>query len=195
MTEPPDPPPTIATMRTIGMVWAVVGVLGILVGIVATVAAIVIFGVLALALGVGLVGIQHVRARSAIRASRTLTNTPPPPAAPPSAGPPEPPGPPTGPPPTVGDVARGSRGGTRADGEPEAAVGPPDGGSTDTDGNTDGSADGTADRDGDEAVVVEAEPEDAERAAERQRSSRSISDEEDGTGSRTDEEDPPRRDA
>ena len=87
MTEPPEPPPTIATMRTIGYVWIAVGVLAILGGAVATVFAVAVFGVLAALLGAGLVGIQQVRARSAIRASRTLTNAPAPPAAPPSASP------------------------------------------------------------------------------------------------------------
>ena len=98
MTEPPDPPPTIATMRTIGYVWIAVGVLAILGGAIATVFAVAVFGVLAALLGAGLVGIQQVRARSAIRASRTLTNAPAPPAAPPSANP----GPPAGPPPVGG---------------------------------------------------------------------------------------------
>ncbi|MDD7921088.1 hypothetical protein [Actinomycetospora callitridis] len=94
MTEPPEPPPTIATMRTIGFVWIAVGVLAILGGAVATVFAVAVFGVLAALLGAGLVGIQQVRARSAIRASRTLTNAPVPPADPPSANPGRPPGPP-----------------------------------------------------------------------------------------------------
>ena len=98
MTEPPEPPPTIATMRTIGYVWIAVGVLAILGGAVATVLAVAVFGVLAALLGAGLVGIQQVRARSAIRASRTLTNAPAPPADPPSANP----GPPVGPPPVGG---------------------------------------------------------------------------------------------
>jgi hypothetical protein len=98
MTEPPEPPPTIATMRTIGYVWIAVGVLAILGGAVATVFAVAVFGVLAALLGAGLVGIQQVRARSAIRASRTLTNAPAPPADPPSANP----GPPVGPPPVGG---------------------------------------------------------------------------------------------
>lgn len=98
MTEPPEPPPTIATMRTIGYVWIAVGVLAILGGAVATVFAVAVFGVLAALLGAGLVAIQQVRARSAIRASRTLTNAPVPPADPPSANP----GPPTGPPPVGG---------------------------------------------------------------------------------------------
>ncbi len=98
MTEPPDPPPTIATMRTIGFVWIAVGVLAILGGAIATVFAVAVFGVLAALLGAGLVGIQQVRARSAIRASRTLTNAPAPPAGPPSANP----GPPAGPPPVGG---------------------------------------------------------------------------------------------
>jgi hypothetical protein len=98
MTEPPEPPPTIATMRTIGFVWIAVGVLAILGGAVATVFAVAVFGVLAALLGAGLVSIQQVRARSAIRASRTLTNAPAPPADPPSANP----GPPVGPPPVGG---------------------------------------------------------------------------------------------
>lgn len=177
MTEPPDPPPTIATMRTIGMVWAVVGGLAVVVGAIATVFAIVVFGILALLLGAGLVGIQHVRARSAIRASRTLTNAPVPPADPPSASPPGPPSGPPGPPPprrTAADLS----GRSRPDDEAEADVGSPGDG---------GSGDGSGDGAGEDSVVIEGELEDHPRE-------RSISDEEDGTGSRNDE-DPPRRDA
>ncbi|GAA4765767.1 hypothetical protein [Actinomycetospora chibensis] len=127
MTEPPDPPPTIATMRTIGYVWIAVGVLAILGGAVATVFAVAVFGVLAALLGAGLVGIQHVRARSAIRASRTLTNAPAPPADPPSANP----GPPAGPPPVGGPHDDGPAGQVDDeqddDGGVEAPVGSPGG--------------------------------------------------------------------
>jgi len=148
MTEPPEPPPTIATMRTIGFVWVAVGVLAVLGGAIATVFAVVVFGILAVLLGSGLVGIQHVRARSAIRASRTLTNTPVPPADPPSANPG-----PSFPPPGPADGSASSRDGGDDDGDdPEALVGSPSEGR---------------------------EP--------------SISEEEDGTGTRTDEDDDGRR--
>lgn len=190
MTEPPDPPPTIATMRTIGMVWAVVGALAIVVGAIATVFAIVVFGFLALALGGVLVGVQSMRARSAIRASRTLTNAPAPPAAPPSASPPGPPsdrsnGPPDGRPdgPPNGPSNGRPRAADLRSRGPEGPVGSPE---VHADGDT-------AD---DESTVIDAEPvEDAGSAADRHRSSRSISDEDDGTGSTSDEDDPPRRDA
>ena len=150
MTEPPEPPPTIATMRTIGFVWVAVGVLAVLGGAIATVFAVVVFGILAVLLGSGLVGIQHVRARSAIRASRTLTNTPAPPADPPSANP----GPSFPPPGPAGGSASSRDGGDGGDDDdPEALVGSPSEGR---------------------------EP--------------SISEEEDGTGTRTDEDDDGRRD-
>jgi hypothetical protein len=126
MTEPPEPKPTIATMRTIGFVWIGVGVAAVLGGAVATVFAVAVFGILAVLLGAGLVGIQHMRARSAIRASRTLTNSPVPPADPPSANP----GPP-GPPPGAYDP-----GPTASDDESEAPVGPSGG-----DGGGDGGGD------------------------------------------------------
>jgi hypothetical protein len=126
MTEPPEPKPTIATMRTIGFVWIGVGVAAVLGGAVATVFAVAVFGILAVLLGAGLVGIQHMRARSAIRASRTLTNSPVPPADPPSANP----GPP-GPPPGAYDP-----GPTTSDDESEAPVG-----SSGGDGGGDGGGD------------------------------------------------------
>ena len=129
MTEPPDPPPNIATMRTIGMVWVVVGVLAAIGGALATVVMVVIFGVLAVALGAAIVGLQNVRARSAIRASRTLTNAPVPPADPPSTTPGPPRGVSGGPtpgPPTGSDPAEGSR--TVGGGDAEADVGHPDDG-------------------------------------------------------------------
>jgi hypothetical protein len=169
MTEPPEPPPTIATMRTIGFVWIAVGVLAILGGAVATVFAVAVFGVLAALLGAGLVGIQQVRARSAIRASRTLTNTPAPPADPPSANP----GPPVGPPP-VG----GPHDGPYDDG-------PYDDGPYD-DGLVDQQDDQQDDQQGaDDAVEapVGSPGGDADEL--------SVSEEEDGTGSRTAEDEDP----
>lgn len=130
MTEPPEPPPTIATMRTIGYVWIAVGVLAILGGAIATVFAVAIFGVLAALLGAGLVGIQQVRARSAIRASRTLTNAPVPPANPPSANLGTP-GPPAGPAPVGGPHDDGPLEPEDDDGGAEAPVGSPSGRSGD----------------------------------------------------------------
>ena len=162
MTEPPDPPPTIATMRSIGMVWAVVGVLAIVGGIVATVAAVVIFGALAAVLGAGIVALQNLRAKSAIRASRTLTNAPAPPGDPPMTTPGPPrwvSGGPTPGPPTDADPSEGSR--TVGGGDAEADVGSPGEG---TDDQHDGQ-DGGQDDDG--SIVVEDEP--------------SISEEDDGT--------------
>ena len=156
MTEPPEPPPTIATMRTIGYVWIAVGVLAILGGAVATVFAVAVFGVLAALLGAGLVGIQQVRARSAIRASRTLTNAPAPPAAPPSASP----GPPVGPPPV---------GGPHDDGPLERQDDEQDDEQDDDDGGVEASVGSPG---GDEEEL-------------------SISEEEDGTGSRTVEDEDP----
>jgi hypothetical protein len=178
VTEPPDPPPTIATMRSIGMVWAVVGVLAIIGGIVGTVAAVVIFGVLATMLGAGIVALQNLRAKSAIRASRTLTNAPAPPGDPPTTTPGPPrwvSGGPTPGPPTGSDPSRGSR--TVGGGDAEAEVGSP-GESTDDQGDAtqDATQDDSPDdsQDDDEAVVVEDEP--------------SISEEDDGTGPVTDDE-------
>jgi hypothetical protein len=162
MTEPPEPPPTIATMRTIGYVWIAVGVLAILGGAVATVFAVAVFGVLAALLGAGLVGIQQVRARSAIRASRTLTNAPAPPAAPPSANP----RPPVGPPPVGGPHDDGPL----EDGPVEnGRVEQQDGGQDDDDGGVEAPV---GSHGGDEDEL-------------------SISEEEDGTGSRTVEDEDP----
>ncbi|MDD7968624.1 DUF308 domain-containing protein [Actinomycetospora lemnae] len=155
MTEPPDPPPTVATMRTIGIVWAVAGGLAILVGAVATVFAIVIFGVLALVLGVALIGIQDVRARSAIRASRTLTNAPAPPADPPRAGRPprSTPGPPrsatAGPTPGPPDDPTGGPSDTGDDQGAEAAVGSTGSGSSGSSGPSGSDDAGGSGEDGD----------------------------------------------
>jgi len=163
VTEPPDPPPTIATMRSIGMVWVVVGVLAIIGGIVGTVAAVVIFGALAAVLGAAIVALQNLRAKSAIRSSRTLTNAPAPPGDPPMTTPGPPrwvSGGPTPGPPSDSDPSEGSR--TVGGGEPEAPVGSPGEGS-------DGSAQD------DDSVVVEDEP--------------SISEEDDGTGPLADDDD------
>ena len=166
MTEPPEPPPTIATMRTIGYVWIAVGVLAILGGAIATVFAVAVFGVLAALLGAGLVGIQQVRARSAIRASRTLTNAPAPVADPPSANP----GPPVGPPPV---------GGPHDDG-------PLDDGPLDDRPLEDGPVE-QDDGQGDDDGGVEA-PVGSPGGHEEELS---ISEEEDGTGSRTAEDEDP----
>lgn len=87
MSNVPDPPPTVNTMRTIGIVWAVVGALAIVGGAVATVFAVVLFGILAVIIGVGLYAVQQVRANSAERSARTLSNSPPPPVSSPGAGP------------------------------------------------------------------------------------------------------------
>lgn len=76
MSNVPDPPPTVNTMRTIGIVWAVVGALAIVGGAVATVFAVVLFGILAVIIGVGLYAVQQVRANSAERSARTLSNSP-----------------------------------------------------------------------------------------------------------------------
>jgi hypothetical protein len=83
----PDPPPTVSTMRMIGIVWMVVGGLAVVGGAIGTVFAVVLFGVLAVLLGAGLYALQQVRATSAVRAARTLSNSPPPPAAAPGSGP------------------------------------------------------------------------------------------------------------
>ncbi|WP_433785400.1 hypothetical protein ACQPX6_03290 [Actinomycetospora sp. CA-101289] len=126
MTEPPDPPPTIATMRSIGLVWVVVGVLAIIGGIVATVAAVVIFGALAAVLGAAIVALQNLRAKSAVRSSRTLTNAPAPPGDPPTTTPGPPrwvSGGPTPGPPSASDPSEGSR--TVGGGDAEADVGSP----------------------------------------------------------------------
>ena len=173
MTEPPDPPPSIATMRSIGMVWVVVGVLAIIGGIVGTVAAVVIFGALAAVLGAGIVALQNLRAKSAVRASRTLTNAPAPPGDPPTTVPGPPrwvSGGPTPGPPSASDPSEGSR--TVGGGDAEADVGSP-GESTD-----DQSGDQQDGQD-DDSVVVEEEP--------------SISEEDDGTGPVTDDETPGER--
>jgi hypothetical protein len=165
MTEPPEPPPTIATMRTIGYVWIAVGVLAIVGGAIATVFAVAVFGVLAALLGAGLVGIQQVRARSAIRASRTLTNAPAPPAAPPSANP----RPPVGPPPVGGPHDDGPvEGGRVENGRVE---------------QQDDERDGGQDDDGGVEAPVGSPGGDEEEL--------SISEEEDGTGSRTVEDEDP----
>lgn len=170
MTQPPDPPPTIATMRSIGLVWAVVGVLAIVGGIVATVAAVVIFGALAAVLGAGIIALQNLRAKSAIRASRTLTNAPAPPGDPPTTTPGPPrwvSGGPTPGPPTDADPSEGSR--TVGGGDAEADVGSPGEGTDDQHGG----------QDDDGSVVVEDEP--------------SISEENDGTGPPADDETPGER--
>ncbi|WP_433033336.1 hypothetical protein [Actinomycetospora sp. CA-053990] len=172
MTEPPEPPPTIATMRTIGFVWIAVGVLAILGGAIATVSAVAVFGVLAALLGAGLVGIQQVRARSAIRASRTLTNAPAPPADPPSANP----GPPPGPPPV---------GGPHDDGPLED--GPVEEGPVEEGPVEDGPVEQQDDGQGDDGRDVEA-PVGSPGGDEEELS---ISEEEDGTGSRTAEDEDP----
>jgi hypothetical protein len=172
VTAPPDPPPTIATMRTIGQVWVAVGVLAVLGGAFGTVFAIVIFGVLAIALGVAIVGLQNLRAKSAIRASRTLTNAPAPPADPPPTTPGPPRGVAGGPTPgapTGSDPDEGSR--TVDGGEaPEADVGSPAG-------SGDGSGDGSGGAEGD-GQAVESEP-------------TSVSEEDDGTGPMADDDQRP----
>ena len=73
----PDPPRAVSTMRMIGIVWMVVGGLAVVGGALGTVFAVVLFGVLAVLLGAGLYGLQQVRAHSAERAARTLSNSPP----------------------------------------------------------------------------------------------------------------------
>jgi hypothetical protein len=83
----PDPPRTVSTMRMIGIVWMVVGGLAVIGGALGTVFAVVLFGVLAILLGAGLYALQQVRAHSAERSARTLSNIPPPPAAAPASGP------------------------------------------------------------------------------------------------------------
>lgn len=152
-------------MRSIGMVWAVVGVLAIVGGVVATVAAVVIFGALATVLGVAIVALQNLRAKSAVRASRTLTNAPAPPGDPPMTTPGPPrwvSGGPTPGPPSDSDPSEGSR--TVGGGDAEADVGSPGEGSDDS-------------AEQDDSVVVEDEP--------------SISEEDDGTGPLSDDD--PRR--
>jgi hypothetical protein len=158
-------------MRSIGMVWAVVGVLAIVGGIVATVAAVVIFGVLATMLGIGIVALQNLRAKSAIRASRTLTNAPAPPGDPPTTTPGPPrwvSGGPTPGPPTDADPSSGSRTVDDGDGA-EADVGSP---GESTDDQHDGQDEGS--------VVVEDGPS-------------STSEEDDGTGPVTDDDQTPGR--
>ncbi|CAA9278566.1 MAG: hypothetical protein AVDCRST_MAG54-3416 [uncultured Actinomycetospora sp.] len=157
-------------MRSIGMVWVVVGVLAIIGGIVGTVAAVVIFGALAAVLGAGIVALQNLRAKSAVRASRTLTNAPAPPGDPPTTVPGPPrwvSGGPTPGPPTGSDPSEGSR--TVGGGDAEAEVGSP-GESTDDQGGQDSQDDGQDD----DAVVVEDEP--------------SNSEEDDGTGPHADDD-------
>lgn len=78
----PDPPQAVSTMRMIGIVWMVVGGLAVIGGALGTVFAVVLFGVLAVLLGAGLYGLQQVRAHSAQRAARTLSNNPLPPPPP-----------------------------------------------------------------------------------------------------------------
>lgn len=82
----PDPPPTVNTMRTIGIVWMAVGGLAVVGGAVLTVFAVILFGLLAILLGAALYGVQQLRANSAERSARTLSNSPPPPASSPGAG-------------------------------------------------------------------------------------------------------------
>jgi len=125
----------------------------------------VIFGALAAVLGGAIVALQNLRAKSAIRSSRTLTNAPAPPGDPPMTTPGPPrwvsngptPGPPTG-----SDPSEGSR--TVGGGDAEAEVGSPGEGSDDQDDVQD-----------DDSVVVEDGPS-------------STSEEDDGTGPLTDDD-------